>query len=169
MEYNIVFFLTRLKFRRRHILPGSCPPSTFCAKELNYCVRNGNRCDLFAIITEWACRSTILRFLFAAEVLLHFAIFIYTLSIYPPLSLQQYRLSISFYQILLLIQTCFICIFLFVPLSLQGLRLTNYTTTPTFKTLLILCLVFQYRYSFPHLKTEREISDKRYLELFTRS
>ena len=37
--------------RRRPNLPGTCVPSTFGAKELNYCVRNGNRCDLFAITT----------------------------------------------------------------------------------------------------------------------
>ena len=28
------------------------PPITIGAKELNYCVRYGNRCDLFAIITR---------------------------------------------------------------------------------------------------------------------
>ena len=35
----------------RLTLPGSCPPSTISAQELNFCVRNGNRCILFAIIT----------------------------------------------------------------------------------------------------------------------
>ena len=35
----------------RLTLPGGCPPSTISAKELNFCVRNGNRCILFAIIT----------------------------------------------------------------------------------------------------------------------
>ena len=35
----------------RPILPGSFPPSTFSAKELNFCVRNGNRCILLAIVT----------------------------------------------------------------------------------------------------------------------
>ena len=48
-----------LLFRRRHILPGSRPPSTFCVKELNYCVRNGNRCDLLTIITGEAWRFTL--------------------------------------------------------------------------------------------------------------
>ena len=43
-----VFFV----FRRRPTFPGGCPPSIISAKELNYCVRNGNRCDLFAIATE---------------------------------------------------------------------------------------------------------------------
>ena len=37
--------------RLRLTLPGGCPPSTISAKELNFCVRNGNRCILFAIIT----------------------------------------------------------------------------------------------------------------------
>ena len=32
-------------------LPGGFPPSTFSAKELNFCVRNGNRCILLAIVT----------------------------------------------------------------------------------------------------------------------
>ena len=35
----------------RATLPGGCPPSTIAAQELNFCVRNGNRCILFAIIT----------------------------------------------------------------------------------------------------------------------
>ena len=35
----------------RPTLPGGRPPSTIGAKELNFCVRNGNRCILFAIIT----------------------------------------------------------------------------------------------------------------------
>ena len=38
-------------FRQRSIFPGSCPPSIFDAKELNYCVRNGNRWDLLAMTT----------------------------------------------------------------------------------------------------------------------
>ena len=42
-----------LRFRRRLNFPGSCPPSIFSAKELNYCVRYGNRCDLLAIVTEY--------------------------------------------------------------------------------------------------------------------
>ena len=36
----------------RATLPGGCPPSTIAAKELNFCVRYGNRCILFAIITR---------------------------------------------------------------------------------------------------------------------
>ena len=35
----------------RLTLPGGCPPSTISAQELNFCVRNGNRCILLAIIT----------------------------------------------------------------------------------------------------------------------
>ena len=34
-------------------LPGSFPPSTFGAGELNFCVRYGNRCILSAIITTY--------------------------------------------------------------------------------------------------------------------
>ena len=41
------------QFRRRLTFPGGCPPSIISAKELNYCVRNGNRCDLLAIATEY--------------------------------------------------------------------------------------------------------------------
>ena len=35
--------------RQRPILPGRHQPSTFGAEELNFCVRDGNRWDLFAI------------------------------------------------------------------------------------------------------------------------
>ena len=41
------------QFRRRPTFPGGCPPSIISAKKLNYCVRNGNRCDLLAIATEY--------------------------------------------------------------------------------------------------------------------
>ena len=48
-------------------LPGDRPPSTIAAKELNFCVRNGNRCILFAIITKFifyfSSTSIILTFL----------------------------------------------------------------------------------------------------------
>ena len=37
--------------RQRPIFPGSFPPSIFSAKGLNFCVRDGNRCDPFAIVT----------------------------------------------------------------------------------------------------------------------
>ena len=40
------------KIRRRPTLPLSCPSSTIGAKELNFRVRNGNGCFLFAIATE---------------------------------------------------------------------------------------------------------------------
>ena len=36
---------------QRPTFPGSFPPSIIGAKELNYCVRDGNRCDLLAIVT----------------------------------------------------------------------------------------------------------------------
>ena len=38
--------------RRRPTFPGSHPPSIISAEELNFCVRYGNRCDLFAIVTR---------------------------------------------------------------------------------------------------------------------
>ena len=42
----------------RATLPGGRPPSTIAAKELNFCVRYGNRCILFAIITTlYVCPS----------------------------------------------------------------------------------------------------------------
>ena len=44
---NLESFFTWL----RPNLPGGFPPSTFSAKELNFCVRNGNRCILLAIVT----------------------------------------------------------------------------------------------------------------------
>ena len=55
-------FFARLKLKckktpRCPILPGSCPPSTFSAEGLYFCVRYVNRCFPFAIITR-----SILRF-----------------------------------------------------------------------------------------------------------
>ena len=35
------------------MFPGGRPPSIVSAKKLNYCVRNGNRCDLLAITTDF--------------------------------------------------------------------------------------------------------------------
>ena len=46
-------------FRQRLTFPGGRPPSIISAKELNYCVRDGNRCDLLAIATE--CMSNAFR------------------------------------------------------------------------------------------------------------
>ena len=47
--------------RRRPTFPGSCPPSIISAKELNFCVRDGNRCSLFAIVTGYpACLFSLL-------------------------------------------------------------------------------------------------------------
>ena len=46
-----VYTICLLSNRRRPIFPGSHPPSIVGAKELNYCVRDGNRCDLLAVIT----------------------------------------------------------------------------------------------------------------------
>ena len=41
------------KNRQRPNFPGSLPPSIIGAEELNYCVRDGNRCDLFAVVTGY--------------------------------------------------------------------------------------------------------------------
>ena len=58
---TILFFrglsLKCKKTPRCPILPGSCPPSTFSAEGLYFCVRYVNRCFPFAIITR-----SILRF-----------------------------------------------------------------------------------------------------------
>ena len=42
---------TGFGIRRRPILPGRHQPGTFGAEKLNFCVRDGNRWDLLAIIT----------------------------------------------------------------------------------------------------------------------
>ena len=48
--------------RQRPTFPGSLPPSIISAKELNFCVRYGNRCDLLAIVTGFlACLFRTLR------------------------------------------------------------------------------------------------------------
>ena len=39
------------KTRRRPTLPGPCGPSTIGTRELNFCVRHGNRCGLSVIVT----------------------------------------------------------------------------------------------------------------------
>ena len=46
--------LIKIKNRQRPTFPGSFPPSIISAKELNYCVRDGNRCDLLAIVTGFS-------------------------------------------------------------------------------------------------------------------
>ena len=45
------FIRTFFSNGRRPTFPGSFPPSIIGAKELNYCVRDGNRCGLPAIVT----------------------------------------------------------------------------------------------------------------------
>ena len=54
--------------RRGPTFPGSFPPSIIGAEELNYCVRDGNRCILFAILTGF-CSSfhLIVSLLFACS------------------------------------------------------------------------------------------------------
>ena len=39
------------KNRQRPAFPGGRPPSIIGAEELNFCVRDGYRCDLFAVVT----------------------------------------------------------------------------------------------------------------------
>ena len=43
--------LSQIKNWQRPTFPGSFPPSIIGAKELNFCVRDGNRCGLPAIVT----------------------------------------------------------------------------------------------------------------------
>ena len=43
--------------RQRPTFPGSFPPSIIGAEELNFCVRDGNRCVLPAVITGFAVFS----------------------------------------------------------------------------------------------------------------
>ena len=43
--------IKKKKKRRRPNFPGGHPPSIIGAKELNYCVRDGNRWSLLAIVT----------------------------------------------------------------------------------------------------------------------
>ncbi len=45
------FFRIKRKNRRRPNFPGSFPPSIFSARELNFCVRDGYRWILSAIVT----------------------------------------------------------------------------------------------------------------------
>ena len=47
--------------RRRHIFPAGLPASIFCAKKLNFCVRDGNRWILLAIITAMVMYSVFRR------------------------------------------------------------------------------------------------------------
>ena len=43
------------------MFPDGRPSSIVSAKKLNYCVRNGNRCDLLAITTECEMFESIKR------------------------------------------------------------------------------------------------------------
>ena len=49
-----IWIVLSFKNRQRPTFPGSVPPSIISAKELNYCVRDGNRCDLLAIVTGFS-------------------------------------------------------------------------------------------------------------------
>ena len=46
-----------IKFRQRPTLPRRLPRSTIGAKELNFRVRDGNGCSLFAIATGYVCNK----------------------------------------------------------------------------------------------------------------
>ena len=46
--------LVHLSFRQLSTFPGSRPPSIIDVKELNFCVRHGNRWILLAIVTGWS-------------------------------------------------------------------------------------------------------------------
>ena len=39
--------------QQRLTFPGGCPPSIISSVKLNFCVRDGNRCILYAIITKY--------------------------------------------------------------------------------------------------------------------
>ena len=76
-----------LSNRRRPTFPGSCPPSIISAKELNYCVRDGNRCILFAIVTgSLACYlcailcHSLIRIRLCMSLYMHSCSFQYSLS-----------------------------------------------------------------------------------------
>ena len=45
--------LLRKIIPQRPTLPGRYHPSTISAEGLNFCVRDGNRCDTFAIVAEY--------------------------------------------------------------------------------------------------------------------
>ena len=49
-----IFILRRNQFRQLSTFPGSHPPSIIDVKELNFCVRHGNRWILLAIATGWS-------------------------------------------------------------------------------------------------------------------
>ena len=51
--------LSSLQNRQRPTFPGSLPPSIISARELNFCVRDGYRCVLPAIVTGFPICSSI--------------------------------------------------------------------------------------------------------------
>ena len=63
-EYSSLFYTRKItalplsshvsSFRQLSTLPGSHPPSTIDVKELNFCVRHGNRWFLLAIVTGFS-------------------------------------------------------------------------------------------------------------------
>ena len=53
-DFSVVIF-SIYSFRQLSTFPGSHPPSIIDVKELNFCVRYGNRWILLAIVTESVC------------------------------------------------------------------------------------------------------------------
>ena len=54
-EYiRIIRFPSDYSFRQLSTFPGSLPPSIIDVKELNFCVRHGNRWSLLAIVTGYS-------------------------------------------------------------------------------------------------------------------
>ena len=53
IKQRAVSFKTALSCARRVIFPGRRQPSIVTVNELNYCVRNGNRCTLITIDTHY--------------------------------------------------------------------------------------------------------------------
>ncbi len=57
IEIEIYFLDKYNNARQRPTLAGGVPPTTIGAGELNFRVRDGNGCDLSAIVTEQTCFS----------------------------------------------------------------------------------------------------------------
>ena len=55
-DFSVVIF-SIYSFRQLSTFPGSHPPSIIDVKELNFCVRYGNRWILLAIVTESICSA----------------------------------------------------------------------------------------------------------------
>ena len=56
------YLLCCCRFRQLSAFPGSHPPSIIDVKELNFCVRHGNRWILLAIATGYVYEVNIMRY-----------------------------------------------------------------------------------------------------------